>query len=51
MKYQEHFPTIWDTPLKQPASQPAPKVSTQKPSPIKEAFLTIWDNAKRKPVA
>ncbi|WP_185858993.1 hypothetical protein [Vreelandella nanhaiensis] len=51
MKYQDHFPTIWDTPLKQSASKPVPKASAQKPILIKEAFLTIWDNAKRKPAA
>lgn len=51
MKYQDHFPTIWDTPLKQSVTKPAPKTNSEKPSPIKEAFLTIWDTAKRKPVA
>lgn len=46
MKYQDSFPTIWDTPLKttaKPAKQaPAKKVL----SPVKEAFLSIWDTPK-----
>ncbi|WP_249977212.1 hypothetical protein [Vreelandella olivaria] len=52
MKYQEQFPTIWDTPLKTKAGK-APKADERKLSPasLKEAFLTIWDTAKRKPAA
>ncbi|PRY60362.1 hypothetical protein B0H98_11322 [Vreelandella songnenensis] len=51
MKYQDHFPTIWDTPLKQPARKPARQASAPKPSVFKEVFLTIWDTARRKPAA
>ncbi|KKN94157.1 hypothetical protein LCGC14_0191920 [marine sediment metagenome] len=52
MKYQDHFPTIWDTPSKtstKPATQtPAKKALT----PVKEAFLSIWDApTKRQPSA
>ncbi|WP_176304408.1 hypothetical protein [Vreelandella maris] len=51
MKYQDHFPTIWDAPRKtsaKPANQaPAKKVL----SPVKEAFLSIWDIPKRQPSA
>ena len=53
MNYQEQFPTIWDAPLK-PATQTVAKPSVSKGvnkpqiTPLKEAFLTIWDNAKSK---
>lgn len=52
MRYQEQFPTIWDTPLKTtaPTDQAATRKATAKPqpSPFKEAFLTIWDSTKSK---
>ncbi|MDP3535734.1 hypothetical protein P8S55_17010 [Halomonas sp. M1] len=49
MKNQEQFPTIWDAPLKA-STRPQPTGSVKKAAaPIKEAFLTIWDNAKRQP--
>lgn len=55
MRYQEQFPTIWDTPLKTtaPTDQAATRKATAKPqpSPFKEAFLTIWDSTKAKPPA
>lgn len=52
MKYQDHFPIIWDAPRKtstKPANQaPAQKVLT----PVKEVFLSIWDAPpKRQPSA
>lgn len=59
MKYQDHFPTIWDAPRKtstKPATQaPAKKVLTPVKkvlTPVKEAFLSIWDTPpKRQPSA
>lgn len=52
MSYQEQFPTIWDTSLKTtaPTDQTATRETTAKPqpSPLKEAFLTIWDSTKSK---
>ncbi|MGO3669300.1 MAG: hypothetical protein ACTJG4_10810 [Vreelandella alkaliphila] len=52
MRYQEQFPTIWDTPPKttEPTDQAATRETTAKPqpSPFKEAFLTIWDSTKSK---
>jgi hypothetical protein len=49
MKYQEQFPTIWDTPTK-PANTQATKKTAAKPQPsaLKEVFLTIWDSSKTK---
>ncbi|MGP8290121.1 hypothetical protein ACT3OH_07690 [Vreelandella zhanjiangensis] len=49
MKYQDNFPTIWDTPLKQ--AKPAKNTAAQPPASFKEVFLTIWDSAKRKSAA
>ena len=49
MKYQDNFPTIWDTPPKQ--AKPAKNTAAQPSTSFKEVFLTIWDSAKRKPVA
>ncbi|BCB07369.1 hypothetical protein HHSLTHF2_12590 [Vreelandella venusta] len=46
MSYQEQFPTIWDTPLKTTA--PTETTAKPQPSPLKEAFLTIWDSTKSK---
>ncbi|WP_198036761.1 hypothetical protein [Halomonas sp. GT] len=52
MNYQEKFPTIWDTPLKTtaPSHQSATReaIAKRQPSPLKEAFLTIWDSTKSK---
>ncbi|WP_167470026.1 hypothetical protein [Vreelandella andesensis] len=52
MNYQEQFPTIWDTQPKALAlpRQSGTRESTAKPrpSPFKEAFLTIWDSTKSK---
>ncbi|MGO3243180.1 MAG: hypothetical protein ACTIKU_07830 [Halomonas sp.] len=51
MNYQEHFPTIWDTPRKSSA-KPASQASVKKAlSPVKEVFLSIWDTPKRQPSA
>lgn len=47
MKYQEQFPTIWDTPLKTTKQQPK-QASGKTTAPLKETFLTIWDSAKHK---
>lgn len=49
MKYQDNFPTIWDTPPKQ--AKPVKSTTAQPPASFKDVFLTIWDSAKRKPVA
>lgn len=42
MKYQEQFPTIWDTPLKAAVSEP-------QNGSLKEALLAFWNSAKQKP--
>lgn len=50
MKNQEQFLTIWDAPLKASTRQQPKASSAQKSAtPVKEAFLTIWDSATRKP--
>lgn len=52
MKTQEKFPTIWDVPTNVKAAKASRAKETTVPStPLKEVFLTIWDNAKRKPTA
>lgn len=39
MKYQEQFPTIWDTPTKPANTQATKKTAAQpQPSALKEAF-------------
>lgn len=50
MKNQEQFLTIWDAPLKA-SNRPQPQASSVKKTAatVKEAFLTIWDSATRKP--
>lgn len=49
MKHQEQFPTIWDTPLKTMTKKSVKKAAIKpEHSSLKEAFLTIWDNAKSK---
>lgn len=49
MKYQDHFPTIWDTPRKTTAKTQNQAPVTQVLSPVKEVFLSIWDIPKRQP--
>ncbi|KUJ87681.1 MAG: hypothetical protein XD36_1953 [Halomonas sp. 54_146] len=56
MKYQDNFPTIWDTPSKTSPKTAKPKTINQAPAekrllPIKEAFFSIWDTPKRQPNA
>ncbi|MBZ5489047.1 hypothetical protein HW452_16100 [Halomonas aquamarina] len=51
MKYQDHFPTIWDTPLKQPARKATHKASASRPLAFKALLLSFWNSAKRKPAA
>ena len=47
MKYQDNFPTIWDAPLKTSTKPVRPAAAKKVLSPVKEAFLSIWDTPKR----
>lgn len=51
MKYQDHFPTIWDAPRKINAKSANQAPAKQVLSPVKEAFLSIWDTPTRQPSA
>ncbi|MGO2148399.1 hypothetical protein [Halomonas sp.] len=60
MKHQDHFPTIWDMPLKQPSAKPnknraakntAAKNGAAQPSLFKGIMLALRNIAKHKPVA
>ena len=51
MKYQDHFPTIWDAPRKITVKPTNKSPAQQVLSPVKEAFLSIWDTPKRQPSA
>ncbi|MGP9796820.1 hypothetical protein ACT3UJ_05600 [Halomonas sp. 86] len=55
MKHQDHFPTIWDMPLKQPSAKPnkntAAKNTAAQPSLFKGIMLALRNIAKHKPVA
>ncbi|SJN10913.1 hypothetical protein CZ787_04655 [Halomonas citrativorans] len=54
MKYQDHFPTIWDTPLKpstKAVKNKAAKNRTAQPSLFKGIMLALRNMAKHKPVA
>ena len=50
--YKDHFPTIWDAPRKTSSAKPASQAPVEKVlTPVKEAFLSIWDTPKRQPAA
>jgi hypothetical protein len=51
MKYQDHFPTIWDAPRKASTKIASPAPAKKVLSPVKEAFLSIWDTPKQQPSA
>lgn len=51
MKYQDNFPTIWDTPSKTSTKKANQAPSKILLSPVKEAFLSIWDTPKHQPSA
>lgn len=51
MNYQENFPTIWDAPRKTTVKTASPTRDKKVLTPVKEAFLSIWDTPKRQPSA
>jgi len=51
MKYQDHFPTIWDAPRKTSTKAASPAPAKKVLSPVKEAFLSIWATPKQQPSA
>ncbi|MGO2242176.1 MAG: hypothetical protein ACTH5D_10510 [Halomonas sp.] len=49
MKYQDHFPTIWDAPRQKKVASKKPANAApvkQERSAFKDVFLSIWDSPK-----
>lgn len=51
MKYQDHFPTIWDTPLKKSNEKASQAPAKNVLSLFQKAFAAVGSSTKRQPTA